>query len=496
MTPQKGLTLGSRYELQQRIAIGGMGEVWTAADQHLTRIVAAKVLRTEFAGDDSFLNRMRAEARNTAGLSHINVTAMYDYGEQDGTSYLIMEYVEGEPLSDLLARERTLPPEQLIPILAQTARGLHAAHVAGVVHRDVKPSNLLITRDGTVKITDFGIALGANQAPMTAAGMVMGTAQYLPPEQAMGKSAQGVGDIYALGIIGYEALAGKRPFTGSTQVDIAFAHVNQPVPDLPDSVHPQLREVIMSMLRKDPEQRPRSGASLARTLEDLLERHHHEESPPTHRSPGHRRSPTPSPASAPSPQEAASPAAVDGSAALAWRPAPTSTALDELALVDPPPPDDEAAILAEITLPSRRSRRLRDARRPVPLTPVAASPQSQPLLAHDPRPSGGAVAIPDSPEPSDLTPRWRPIPGASSAPDSTRTRRSQHTRKNLHRRSTAQHKPWAMMLIIVALIVLVSLIGVLIGTLASAHAISGIAFASLISLIDLPHAPHNLEETE
>uniref|UniRef100_UPI003B3A3B49 serine/threonine-protein kinase n=1 Tax=Pseudactinotalea sp. TaxID=1926260 RepID=UPI003B3A3B49 len=276
MTPQVGLQLGDRYELMERIAVGGMGEVWQAADLHLDRKVAAKVLRAEFAGDNSFLARMRAEARNAAGLSHINVTAMYDYGEQEGAGYLIMELVEGEPMSDLLTRERTLAPGQLLPILAQTARGLHAAHVAGVVHRDVKPSNLLITGDGTVKITDFGIALGANQAPMTAAGMVMGTAQYLPPEQAMGKAAQGVGDIYALGVIAYEALVGRRPFTGSTQVDIAFAHVNQPVPAMPDKIDPRVRDVVMSMLDKDPERRPRSGASLGRIL-DALHREMHTE---------------------------------------------------------------------------------------------------------------------------------------------------------------------------------------------------------------------------
>ncbi len=270
MTPHTGLVLGGRYELMSRIAVGGMGEVWEAADLHLDRKVAAKVLRSEFTGDSAFLQRMRAEARNASGLAHTNVTAIYDYGEQQGAGYLVMELVEGEPMADLLARERTLAPGQLLPILAQTARGLHAAHVAGVVHRDVKPSNLLITRDGTVKITDFGIALGANQAPMTAAGMVMGTAQYLPPEQAMGKAATGVGDIYALGIIAYESLVGRRPFTGSTQVDIAFAHVNQPVPPLPDEVDARVRDVVMSMLDKDPERRPRSGASLGRLLDELL----------------------------------------------------------------------------------------------------------------------------------------------------------------------------------------------------------------------------------
>lgn len=270
MKPEADLVLGGRYRLVELIAVGGMGEVWVAVDEHLGRRVAAKVLRPEFAGDAVFLDRLRAEARNSAGLSHQNIAVMYDYGEQDGSGYLIMELVVGEPFSELLAREGPLDPVQVLPILAQTARGLHTAHMGGVVHRDVKPANLLITPDGYVKITDFGIAIGANQAPMTAAGMVMGTAQYLPPEQAMGRAATGLGDIYALGIIGYEALVGKRPFTGRTQVDIAFAHVNQAVPPMPEHIDPQVRNIIMSMLAKDPEDRPRSAASLARIIEELL----------------------------------------------------------------------------------------------------------------------------------------------------------------------------------------------------------------------------------
>lgn len=270
MKPEVDLVLGNRYRLVELIAVGGMGEVWVAEDEHLGRRVAAKVLRPEFAGDTAFLERLRAEARNSAGLSHQNIAVMYDYGEQEGSGFLIMELVVGEPFSDLLAREGPLDPLQVLPILAQTARGLHTAHMGGVVHRDVKPANLLITPDGYVKITDFGIAIGANQAPMTAAGMVMGTAQYLPPEQAMGKAATGLGDIYALGVIGYEALVGKRPFTGKTQVDIAFAHVNQPVPPMPAHIDRRVRGIIMSMLAKDPEDRPRSAASLARIIEELL----------------------------------------------------------------------------------------------------------------------------------------------------------------------------------------------------------------------------------
>lgn len=279
MIPVEGLRLGERYDLRELIAIGGMGEVWIAWDDHLHRKVAAKVLRAKYAGDETFLGRLRAEARNTAGISHQNVAAMYDYGEAHGSGYLIMEYVPGEPLSELLQREGRLEAAQVLPILAQAARGLHAAHRGGVVHRDIKPANLLLTPDGYVKLTDFGISLGTNQAPMTAAGMVMGTAQYLPPEQAMGKAATAAGDIYALGVVAYESLVGKRPFTGRTQVDIAFAHVNQPIPPLPEHIDARVQAVVTLMLAKDPEQRPRSAASLARSLEELARDLHVEVEP-------------------------------------------------------------------------------------------------------------------------------------------------------------------------------------------------------------------------
>lgn len=269
MIPAKGLHLGERYHLQERISIGGMGEVWVAWDAHLHRQVAAKVLRAEFVGDKSFLDRLRAEARNAAGLSHQNIAAMYDYGEQSGSGFLIMELVHGEPLSELLEREGSLDAAQVLPVLAQAARALHTAHLGGVVHRDIKPANILLTPDGYVKLTDFGISLAPNQAPMTEAGMVMGTAQYLPPEQAMGRAATGAGDIYALGVVAYEALVGKRPYTGNSQVDIAFAHVNQALPPLPEQIDSRVRAVVEQMLAKDPEQRPRSGASLARSLEQL-----------------------------------------------------------------------------------------------------------------------------------------------------------------------------------------------------------------------------------
>ncbi|MGF0114787.1 protein kinase domain-containing protein [Promicromonospora sp. Marseille-Q5078] len=269
MRPTTGLALGERYRLTRQIAVGGMGEVWVADDGYLGREVAVKVLREEYTGNEDFLRRLRTEARNSAALSHPNIAQMYDYGEQDGAGFLVMELVLGEPLADLLEREPVVAPRKLLPILAATARGLHHAHLAKVVHRDVKPGNILLEHGGSVKITDFGVSLAANQAPMTATGMVMGTAQYLSPEQAVGQPATAASDLYALGVVAYEATAGKRPFTGSTPVDIAVAHVNAPVPPLPTHVHPGLADVIGRMLEKDPTRRPESAAALAGELESL-----------------------------------------------------------------------------------------------------------------------------------------------------------------------------------------------------------------------------------
>ncbi|MGV8979250.1 MAG: serine/threonine-protein kinase [Cellulomonas sp.] len=276
MRAAQGEVLGDRYRLVRRIAIGGMGEVWVAHDESLARDVAIKVLREEFAGDTGFLSRFRTEARNSASLSHQNIAQLYDYGEQDGSAFLVQELVVGEPMSDLLEREPVLPTQRLLPILAQTARALHAAHSAGVVHRDVKPGNILLGRGGRVKITDFGVSLATNQVPMTATGMVMGTAQYLSPEQAVGKPATASSDLYSLGIVAYESLAGHRPFTGPTAVDIAVAHVNTPVPPLPQSVEPRLAALVMRLLSKEPADRPRSAAELAHTLDGMVE-----QTPPT-----------------------------------------------------------------------------------------------------------------------------------------------------------------------------------------------------------------------
>lgn len=270
MTPEEGLELAGRYRLDSRIALGGMGEVWRARDLHSGKDVAAKILRPELNGDEIFLSRLRAEAANSRGLRHPNLAVVLDSGEAEGSGWIIMELVEGRALSDVLAERGALPPAEILPIVAQVARALQVVHTAGVVHRDVKPSNILITADGVAKLTDFGISTGANQRPMTATGMVMGTAQYLAPEQAMGNMATPAGDLYALGVIAYEALVGHRPFTGTTQVDIAFAHVNDPVPELPDSVPPEVRRVVTDLLAKKAVDRPSSAREVARRIDRIL----------------------------------------------------------------------------------------------------------------------------------------------------------------------------------------------------------------------------------
>lgn len=269
MRPIAGVTFGRRYELSSRIAIGGMGEVWEATDLIIGRPVAIKILKDEYLGDPGFLERFRAEARHAALVNHEGIANVYDYGEEEGSAFLVMELVPGEPLSSVLEREHSLPPDRVLDIVAQTATALHAAHAAGLVHRDVKPGNMLMTPDGRVKITDFGIARIADQVPLTATGQVMGTVQYLSPEQASGHAASPATDIYSLGIVAYEALAGRRPFTGESQVAIAMAQINDTPADLPDSVPEPVRRLVMSCIAKSPSDRPMTSALLARAAQAL-----------------------------------------------------------------------------------------------------------------------------------------------------------------------------------------------------------------------------------
>ncbi|MCW4385824.1 protein kinase [Salinibacterium sp. SYSU T00001] len=269
MRPTSGLTFGGRYQLTSRVAIGGMGEVWQATDLVIGRTVAIKILKDEYLGDPGFLERFRAEARHAALVNHEGIANVFDYGEEEGSAYLVMELVPGEALSTILERERVLSTDRVLDIVAQTASALHAAHAAGLVHRDIKPGNLLITPDGRVKITDFGIARIADQVPLTATGQVMGTVQYLSPEQASGHPASPTTDVYSLGIVAYEALAGRRPFTGESQVAIAMAQINEQPPDLPVSISEPVRNLVYACIAKSPAERPASAAHLARAAQAL-----------------------------------------------------------------------------------------------------------------------------------------------------------------------------------------------------------------------------------
>jgi serine/threonine protein kinase len=261
-----GTLLGGRYTLIQRIAFGGMGEVWAASDAVLGRTVAVKLLHPALSHDSGFAERFRAEARHTAGLAHPNIAAVFDYGEDDGTAYLVMERVVGQPLSQVIAERAPLPAKETTAILVQAAAALQAAHQGGVVHRDVKPANILVTPDGTVKLTDFGISRADASAPLTQTGQFLGTAEYLSPEQALGGPATAASDIYALGVVGYEMLTGLRPFDAGSVVATALAHVNRPAPLLPDTVPVRIRDVISAALAKDPADRPASAADMARAL--------------------------------------------------------------------------------------------------------------------------------------------------------------------------------------------------------------------------------------
>jgi len=269
MRPTQGVSFGGRYELQSRIAIGGMGEVWEATDHVIGRAVAIKILKDEYMGDPGFLERFRAEARHAALVNHEGIASVFDYGEENGSAFLVMELVPGEALSTILERDGALSADKTLDVVAQTASALQAAHAAGLVHRDIKPGNLLITPDGRVKITDFGIARIADQVPLTATGQVMGTVQYLSPEQASGHAASPSTDIYSLGIVAYESLAGKRPFTGESQVAIAMAQINEQPPPLPATVPIPVQNLVMAMIAKKPADRPSSAATVARAAQAL-----------------------------------------------------------------------------------------------------------------------------------------------------------------------------------------------------------------------------------
>jgi beta-lactam-binding protein with PASTA domain/predicted Ser/Thr protein kinase len=262
---------GDRYEVEAPLGAGGMAEVWRGHDRVLNRTVAIKTLLPQFARDASFVDRFRREAQAAARLNHHGIVSVYDSGNDGGdTPYIVMQYIEGRTLADFLGSGKTLPPVQAATIAQEIAEALAAAHAQGVIHRDIKPANVMITREGKVLVMDFGIARlisGPETAPQTSA--VLGTASYLSPEQAQGQSVDARSDIYALGVVLYEMLTGRPPFTGDSPMAIAYKQVNA-TPEAPSSVNPnvppELDAVVMRALSKNPANRYQTGQEFADDL--------------------------------------------------------------------------------------------------------------------------------------------------------------------------------------------------------------------------------------
>lgn len=266
MRLEAGVVVGERYELVQSVASGGMGDVWRARDRVLGRSVAVKMMRPDVIAEPVFAERFHEEAILMAGLSHHNIATLFDYGTYEGIAYLVMEFVEGQSLSAELREAGVLPVERVRAVVAQMALALAAAHEAGVVHRDVKPSNVLIGPDGIVKLTDFGIARATDAAGLTRTGETLGTPFYLSPERALGRSATPASDIYALGVVAHELLTGRRPFDRDTPIATALAHVTDPPPTLPAALPDDLIRIIGRCLAKEPADRPASAQEVAYAL--------------------------------------------------------------------------------------------------------------------------------------------------------------------------------------------------------------------------------------
>ncbi|HET9458053.1 MAG TPA: Stk1 family PASTA domain-containing Ser/Thr kinase [Candidatus Limnocylindrales bacterium] len=268
-----GTVLGGRYRLVELLGQGGMATIFRSHDNQLGRDVAVKLLRPEYGRDPDFGSRFRQEAQNAASLNHPNIVSVYDYGQDTAGPFIVMELVEGEDLSSIIRRSGALPPRQAARIVADTARALEAAHARGIVHRDVKPGNIMIGRDGRVKVTDFGIARAVAEAQMTLPGTTLGSVHYFSPEQARGEQATASSDVFALGIVLYELLTGHRPWEGDTAAAVAMARLAGPVPD-PSTrragIPPELTAITRRALAMEPDERWASAGSFGGALEAYL----------------------------------------------------------------------------------------------------------------------------------------------------------------------------------------------------------------------------------
>ncbi|MFC3503564.1 protein kinase [Micromonospora krabiensis] len=387
-----GVQLGNRYRLDERIASGGMGDVWRGTDQVLGRTVAVKSLLPALLDEPGFAERFRGEARTMATINHPGVVDVYDFGNDQQIAFLVMEYVEGDALSATLSRVGRLTPARTMALVAQAADALHAAHEKGIVHRDVKPGNLLVRPNGTLVLTDFGIARSDLVGQLTAAGSVLGTASYISPEQAMGSVASPASDVYALGVVAYQCLAGRRPFEGDNPLEIAMRHVQEAPRPLPADIPPQVRAVVERAMAKDPAARWPSAAALAgvaRQLKVALSQQARAggQTRPISGVPASPASPAaPGRAQVPPAQQARPPAAAHHQPANAARPTAVAPAQPH---------------------------------RPTAVAPAVAQPRPPAASAGYPR---GAAPVPPAPTRHDPAPAYAPQPGPPPAPAPGRSR--------------------------------------------------------------------------
>jgi tRNA A-37 threonylcarbamoyl transferase component Bud32 len=273
MSTLVGMQLNGRYRLDAQIGAGGMSTVYRAFDATLERRVAIKLMHREIASDSDQLERFRREARSVAQLSHPHIVGVIDAGEDDGRPYIVFEYVEGETLKDRIRRMGSLPIDEAVAYAIEITRALGAAHARGIVHRDIKPQNVLIDEEGTAKVTDFGIARSLDDEGLTAEGRVLGTTDYVSPEQALGHDVNGQSDIYSLGVVLYEMLTGDVPFHGENQVSVAMKHVREDLPDVAvrrPEISASLGSVLDRMTDKDLDRRYPDAQTLVTDLEDVL----------------------------------------------------------------------------------------------------------------------------------------------------------------------------------------------------------------------------------
>lgn len=270
-----GKMLVNRYEILEKIGDGGMALVYSAKDHLLNRTVAVKILRSQFADDEQFVERFRREARSAASLSHANIVNIYDVGETNNIHFIVMEFVHGKNLHDLIRENKQFSQEFIVNVGKQIAMGLAHAHFHGIIHRDIKPHNILITPEGRVKVTDFGIAQAMSATNLTQTGMVLGSVHYFSPEQATGSNVQAVSDLYSLGIVLYEMITGKRPFYGDSPIAIALKQVQEsPTPPsrYVSDVDGELENLVLNLLGKDPEARPSNADEVVRIFQKIERR--------------------------------------------------------------------------------------------------------------------------------------------------------------------------------------------------------------------------------